>query len=114
MVSLGGVIGLVIIGLWLWAIYDSVIIPVERVRYLPKAVWVIIVLLFFPIGAAAWFIFGRGRALAGSGVTPPSRATWGGRAASGVPARRTMIAPDDDPDFLRSLNKPKRDDDPSA
>jgi len=106
---LGGLFGLIAIAVWLWAIYDSITAPTEGIRYLPKAVWVIIVLLFADLGAIAWFVLGRPRAMVGSQRTAPWPGTGG---SSRRPPRGRMIAPDDDPDFLRGLNRPKPDDDP--
>jgi hypothetical protein len=60
----------------------------------PKALWAIAVLVLPVVGAALWFIFGR----------PPRR-------------RRTahVVAPDDDPDFLRDLGRrTHKPDDPTA
>jgi hypothetical protein len=106
--SLGGLFTFVLLALWLWALYDSITMPAERVRYLPKGVWVIIVLLLAGIGAIAWFIFGRPHAMVG---TPGAgRQMPGGGSPSA--SRRRFIAPDDDPEFLRGLNKPKPDDNP--
>ncbi|MDR2930376.1 MAG: PLDc N-terminal domain-containing protein [Propionibacteriaceae bacterium] len=55
----------------------------EQVRRLPKALWLVLVIILPLAGMVAWWIFGRPvRPSAGS--PPPT-------------------APDDDPDFLRSL-----------
>ena len=53
----------------------------ERVRGLPKSVWLVLVLCLPVVGMVAWWIFGRPINTA----PPPS------------------VAPDDDPDFLRRL-----------
>jgi hypothetical protein len=74
------------------------------VRGLPRVVWVIIILLFSPIGAIAWFFVGR---------TPSSRPranTW--RPGRGFPEAerpRRTIAPDDDPDFLKNVDRHRRE-----
>lgn len=74
-----------------------------EIRGLPKIAWVIVILLFPLIGSIAWFLAGRP-------ATAPSRPdSW--RPGSGFPEAerpRRPVAPDDDPEFLRSI---KRDDD---
>ena len=70
----------------------------ERVRNLPKAVWVVLIIIVPLIGSVAWLLVGRperqGRSGSGGGRVGP-----GGR-PSGPPR-----GPDDDPDFLRGLGR---------
>ncbi|WP_020523253.1 PLD nuclease N-terminal domain-containing protein [Catelliglobosispora koreensis] len=71
----------------------------EDIRALPRIVWVIIILLFSPIGAIVWFAAGKAR-------VSPKAGTW--RAGGGFPeAARPgrTVAPDDNPDFLRNLDR---------
>ncbi|MFG1672863.1 PLD nuclease N-terminal domain-containing protein [Micromonospora sp. NPDC049282] len=70
-----------------------------QVKALPRLVWVLVILFFPLVGSIAWFVAGRERP---TGVTAS-----GGPAA---PARRP-IAPDDDPDFLASLDERSRTED---
>jgi hypothetical protein len=62
----------------------------DRVRSMPRAVWVLAILLLPLIGPIAYFALGR----------PQPAASEGG------PVRRgpRPSSPDDDPDFLRSMN----------
>ena len=60
----------------------------DRVRNMPRALWVLVLLLVPLIGPLAYFVWGRPVARHGEG---PRRSP---RPAS----------PDDDPDFLRSMN----------
>ncbi|MFC9927068.1 PLD nuclease N-terminal domain-containing protein [Streptomyces sp. NPDC127190] len=84
---------LLVLALWIYAFVDCLNTPEDEVRHLPKVVWVIIILLFGEVlvGPVAWLITGRVRRTAAD-VSGPG---W--------------VAPDDNPDFLRSLG---RDDDP--
>ncbi len=54
-----GVVFLVLLAFWLYALYDAITTYDVHVRNLPKVAWVIIIILLFEIGAAAWFLFGR-------------------------------------------------------
>ena len=77
-----------------------------EVRALPRIVWVIIILLFPLVGSIVYFAVGRPL------TTTPRRETW--RPGDGFPytARpQRSVAPDDDPEFLRDLERQKRRDD---
>ena len=66
-------------------------LAVERVRNLPRPLWVLIILLIPLVGPLAYFMFGRP-------ATPPT---------AGGPVRRNPprpSSPDDDSDFLRRMN----------
>jgi hypothetical protein len=71
------------LGLSIYAFIDCVTTDEKEIRYLPKPLWAILVLLFPLVGSAGWLIVGRDRAAARRG---------GG-----------WVAPDDNPDFLNSL-----------
>jgi len=63
----------------------------DRVRNMPRFAWVLVILLIPLLGPIAYFLFGRPQ--------PPPQ--------EGGPVRRTTprpSSPDDDPDFLRSMD----------
>jgi Phospholipase_D-nuclease N-terminal len=68
------------------------------IRALPRVAWVLIILLFPPIGPIAWFVAGKERYSRPRNVWAPGR----GFPESERPNRR--VAPDDDPEFLRRLS----------
>ncbi len=74
------------------------------IRGLPRIGWVIVILLFSPIGAIVWFFAGR---------TPSAgsrRQVW--RPGGGFPESerpRRTVAPDDDPDFLKGIDRGRRE-----
>jgi hypothetical protein len=81
------IVPLIAVAALIFALIDVVRIENARVRALPKALWVVIVVILPVIGPALWFIFGRAR--------------YGQvRAVS-----RGPIAPDDDPEFLGTLGR---------
>lgn len=70
----------------------------SRIRGLPRALWVLVILLLPLIGPVAWFFAGRP-------VGPaPGPGGWPGATGPGPGPRRGPSAPDDDPDFLNSLD----------
>jgi hypothetical protein len=89
----------------IYALVDLVQTKDEDVQGLPKLVWVLLIVFIWVVGPVAWLIAGRrGRGLPGLPPRVAGPGTGPGR----------QIAPDDDPDFLRGLNRPrppKRDDD---
>ena len=91
-----------------YALVDLVQTPDEDVQGLPKLVWVVLIVLAWVVGPVAWLLAGRkGRGVSGM-LLPPAGGSPGGRP-------RRVIAPDDDPDFLRGLGRrrPPDDDDPN-
>jgi hypothetical protein len=152
-----GFIVLLAVALWIAAFVDAITAAPDRVRLLPKVMWVILILVFAVFGAVAWFFLGRpqrdpeaapgerrpgfgafrgfgpadardpdnGRGGFGFGSRsqhpsasgrPDDAATSGWQlGGTGGKRRSGPVAPDDDPEFLRSLGKPKppRPDDPA-
>ena len=110
-IRLGGVFTLLAVVAWLYAIFDSLTAPADRIRTLPKAIWLIIILLLFDIGAIAWFIWGRPRASVNVRA-PKSPFGWQGHGGPGAGPKQRSVAPDDDPEFLRRLRDDIRRDKP--
>ncbi|MEA3078246.1 MAG: hypothetical protein QOF60_3154 [Actinomycetota bacterium] len=54
-----GLVGLVVLAFWLWAIFDVISTDESLCRNLPKGVWVMVVLFLADIGALAWLLLGR-------------------------------------------------------
>ncbi|MEV7541658.1 PLD nuclease N-terminal domain-containing protein [Streptomyces sp. NPDC089915] len=93
---------LLILALTIYAFIDCLNTPEEEVKSLPKGVWVLIILLFSIVGPAVWLLAGKKRTAAGGA---------GGGFGGGGRARRTQwVAPDDNPEFLRSLRKDEDED----
>lgn len=66
-----------------YAVVDCAVTATERVRGIPKAVWIVVILLLPVVGGILWLVVGKDR-------------------AAGYTVRRSS-APDDDPGFLRRL-----------
>ena len=80
---------LIPLALTIYSVIDAIQTEDTRVLYLPKLIWIVLILLFAPVGAIAWLVTGRQR-----GPRSGSRGTSYPTAPRG---------PDDDPDFLRGL-----------
>ncbi|MFF9070343.1 PLD nuclease N-terminal domain-containing protein [Streptomyces sp. NPDC014891] len=83
------------LALMIYAFIDCLNTPEEEVKHLPKPVWAIVVLLFSVVGAIGWIVAGKER-------RPRTRGGAGG-----------WVAPDDNPEFLKSLRDEKRTDTPA-
>lgn len=72
-----------------------------EIRALPRLVWVLIILFFPLVGSIAWFLAGR--------PVPEGAPSGGWRVGGGFPEpkRSRPVAPDDDPEFLKSLDTGK-------
>ncbi|MGI5427768.1 PLD nuclease N-terminal domain-containing protein [Streptomyces sp. CA-179760] len=85
---------LVPLALSVYAFIDCISTKDGDIRHMPKPLWALLVLVFPLVGSISWLIAGKKR-------TPPAARP------------RQWVAPDDNPDFLKSLDEdPKRDDDP--
>ncbi|WP_285776630.1 PLDc N-terminal domain-containing protein [Microtetraspora sp. NBRC 13810] len=95
------VLGLAFLAFWLYCLFDVITTPDNETRNLPKVLWVLIVVVVVGFGGLLWLLLGRPR---GTGATqaPPER-----------PAARPEgpRGPDDDPDFLRDLERRMREED---
>ncbi|GAA0951914.1 PLD nuclease N-terminal domain-containing protein [Virgisporangium aurantiacum] len=103
---------LLILAFTLYALIDCLARDEDEIRALPKVIWVLIILLFAPLGPIAWFLAGRPRGAAVRRETGDSDEIVGGYSlGSGSSAGRNgrPLAPDDDPEFLRRLGEQQRE-----
>ena len=101
----GGLVGLAILALWIYCIFDVISTDESLIRNLPKVLWLIVVIFLPTIGSISWLLLGRperaGFAPGGSTYRPEPRGgadRWG-------PRTRGVLAPDDDPRFLSELDE---------
>lgn len=82
------------LALTIYAFIDCLNTPENEAKHLPKVAWVFIILLFWIVGPIVWLAAGKQR-----------QAPTGGRAPSEWHRghRQQWVAPDDNPDFLKSL-----------
>ena len=84
------ILALVTIGVTIYAVIDCLRSKESEIKGMPKPLWIAVIVLLPLIGGILWILL--------SGRSEP-----GGHAIGG---RRTVVAPDDDPDFLRTLKPP--------
>lgn len=78
------------VAITVYGVVDCVRTPAQRVRTLPKPVWVLVILLLPVLGAVVWLLAGKNRSKPGGRPSP------------------RPVAPDDDPDFLRRIDEQRR------
>jgi hypothetical protein len=86
----GGLIGFLLIALWLYCIFDVIATDEILIRSLPKMAWLFIVIILPDIGSIAWLALGR-----------PQYAGWRPGDTEGRPMRR-VVGPEDRADFSPS------------
>jgi hypothetical protein len=104
MLYFNGVVGLVLLGFWVFCIVDVVTTPEGECRNLPKLAWLLIVVLLPQIGSLVWLIAGRPRA----GESPrelPYKGNAGRFPEYERPGRHVAVNPEDDEAFLRGLRE---------
>ena len=86
----GGLIGFLLIALWIYCILDVIATDEVLMRGLPKMAWLIIVVILPDIGSIAWLALGR-----------PVFAGWRPGDTTGRQTRR-VVGPEDRDDFPSS------------
>lgn len=101
-----GLIGFLLIALWIYCIFDVIATSDALVRNMPKILWLLVVIILPAVGSIAWLLLGRPEK---AGLAPGDssyRAEPGGRRWTSGPKRTSgVLAPDDDPEFLAQLDE---------
>jgi len=95
------VLAIAVLALYIYAMIDLLRSPSAEVRFLPKWLWAIVILLVFLLGPLMWLFLGRPRAQ----YPPGGGEGGGGPGGRRGPGPRGPVAPDDDPEFLRRIDE---------
>ena len=94
------VFGVLLLALWIFAIFDVIRTDRELCRNLPKELWLILVIIIPDVGAIAWLIMGRpvnARFRPGSTETRAAGSFWSSQPGP--------IGPEDNPAFMRTAEE---------
>ncbi len=86
------ILGLITVGVMIYALVDCWRSDDREVRGMPRPLWFLVILVPI-VGPVAWLVYGAPRGPGAGG-------------SRGVPR---VVAPDDDPDFLRDLEQKSRE-----
>jgi hypothetical protein len=93
-----GLVGLIVLALWVYCILDVIATEEALIRNLSKFPWLLVILFFGPIGCIAWLALGR-----------PAFAGWRPGDTTIRPAR-PVRGPEDMPGFAqREVDRAERD-----
>ena len=93
MLEVDGVVPLVLLGLWIYCIFDVVTTDESLCRNLPKMVWLFIVFFVPDVGSIIWLVAGR-----------PEKATFR-IGDTGYRPQRRPVGPEDRPGFGVNLDQ---------
>lgn len=76
MLKLAGLLAVISVGFTVWCVVEAIFADGHRLRRLPKAAWILLILFLPLVGSIAWLLAGRPTAAANAAATPaPDRAT---------------------------------------
>ncbi|WP_152233247.1 PLD nuclease N-terminal domain-containing protein [Georgenia ruanii] len=101
---------ILLLAVTIYAIIDCIRTPADSVPTgIPKAVWVLFIVIFPGLGALAWLLVSRIARAEASGAARPGGPAGGWSPEPRRPGRRGgPTAPDDDPEFLARLEAERR------
>ncbi len=117
-----GVIALLVLGFWIFCLFDVITTDESVMRNLSKTWWIVIVLFFSLVGSIMWLVAGRPQGQQGTGMSykgntgqPRGGTRFGAPAGgqggdAGMASLPRRLAPDDDPEFLDSVRRQNAED----
>jgi hypothetical protein len=88
-----GIVGFLLLGLWIYCIFDVIASDQATIRNLPKGIWLVIVLILPDIGSIAWLLLGR-----------PEKAGWRPGDPTARSPRFRPVGPEDSSDFIARMD----------
>ena len=109
MLYFDGVVGLALVALWVFCLFDVITTDESLCRNMPKTAWILVVLLLADIGAVVWLVAGRPWPSTSGTANLPYRGNRGPISSAYPEYDRPgrFAAPDtaDDEEFLRQVRE---------
>jgi hypothetical protein len=61
-----------LVALVIYALVDAAVTPASAIRGLPKPLWIVVIVVFLPVGAVLWFLLGKTRARGSASNSKPA------------------------------------------
>lgn len=103
MLLLDGVLGLIVLGLWVFCLIDVITTDEYACRNLGKTVWLLLVLFLPFIGSVAWLVAGRPESSPTSSMPYKGNHGHPSFTYDERPVRPAASNPEDDEAYLRGL-----------
>ena len=96
-------LGIVSFALWVFCLVDAIGSDSSRVRNLPKALWIVLILFFPLVGSIAWLVAGRPES--GAVRRAPYERATPDYPEYDRPGRAAAVDPAKDDEFLRQVRE---------
>lgn len=99
----GGLLGLAVLALWVYCVFDVISTQEALIRNLPKMLWLILVVILPAVGSISWLVLGRPQ---GAGFRPGDTdyRSGAGRAGMGYQSPPRVLGPEDSPNFIAEID----------
>lgn len=102
MLYMDGLVGFIILGLWIFCLIDAISSDEGSIRNLGKWMWIILIVILPLVGSIAWLVAGRPEAPR----SLPYKGNYGPVVSDRErPAWHPSLNPDDDEDFQRKVRE---------
>ncbi len=99
---MNGIVGLLVLGLWIFCLIDAITTDDGSVRNLGKVIWVVLIIFLPFVGSIAWLVAGRPQA----SPSMPYKGTYGPVVSDrDRPIRHPSSIREDDEDFQRKFRE---------
>lgn len=101
----GGLLGLAVLALWVYCIFDVISTQEALVRNLPKMMWLLLVVILPGVGSISWLVLGRPQGAGFRlGDTDYRSESGYGRPGMRPPRAPRALGPEDSPEFIAEID----------
>lgn len=102
MLYMNGIVGFLVLGLWIFCLIDAITTDEGSVRNLGKVMWIVLIIFLPFVGSIAWLVAGRPQAA----PSMPYKGNYGPVVSDrDRPIRHPSSIPEDEEDFQRKFRE---------